>query len=137
MMNNKFKFKMILDLTMTILLLFLMARQITGTSAHEWIGAAMFVLWITHNVLNHRWYLNLFKGRYTISRGIQTFTNMCLLLCMLGTMVSAVILSKEVFLFLPISGSASIARQLHILSVFWAFVLMLSTLDFIGIWYLG
>lgn len=37
---------MIIDIGMTILLLFLMARQLIGDTAHEWIGAGMFLLWI-------------------------------------------------------------------------------------------
>lgn len=43
---------------------------------------------------------------------------------MLGLMVSGVILSREVFAFLPISGGVAFARSLHIVSAFWGFVLM-------------
>ena len=43
---------------------------------------------------------------------------------MIGTMVSGIILSREVFAFLPISGGLALARPLHILSAFWGFVLM-------------
>ena len=35
---------------MTVLLLFFMARQLTGDSAHEWLGAAMLILWIAHHI---------------------------------------------------------------------------------------
>lgn len=41
---------------MTVLLLFLMARQLTGDSAHEWLGAGMLILWIVHHILNRSWY---------------------------------------------------------------------------------
>ena len=40
------------DLAMTLLLLLLMARQITGETAHEWLGAGMFALWVAHHALN-------------------------------------------------------------------------------------
>lgn len=123
-MKKKFVFKIVIDITMTVLLLFLMARQITGSTAHEWIGAGMFVLWIIHNILNFKWYSNLFKGKYTPLRIMQTTINICLLLSMIGMMISGIILSREVFAFLSFSGGIAIARSLHILSAFWSFVLM-------------
>lgn len=51
-MKTKGIFKISIDFVMTILLLLLMARQITGYTAHEWLGAGIFVLWIAHYVLN-------------------------------------------------------------------------------------
>jgi len=121
--KKKVMFKIMIDIVMTVLLLFLMARQITGDTAHEWLGASMFILWITHNVLNIKWYSHLFKGKYTLYRIVQSIINSLLLLSMVGTMVSGVILSREVFAFLPVSGGTAIARSLHILSVYWCFVL--------------
>lgn len=109
---------------MTVLLLFLMARQLTGDSAHEWLGASMFILWITHHILNRSWYSHLFKGKYTPMRIFQTVANFAVLLSMFGSMVSGIILSREVFVFLPISGGVALARPLHVLSAFWGYVLM-------------
>ena len=40
--------KRIVDTAMTVLLLLLMAYQVTGEMAHEWIGMAMTVLVIVH-----------------------------------------------------------------------------------------
>lgn len=68
----KSKIKMGIDILMTALLLDLMAYQITGQALHEWFGAGMFVLFIAHNILNIRWYGNLFKGKYRLLRIIQT-----------------------------------------------------------------
>lgn len=123
-MKKKFVFKIAVDMVMTVLLLFLMARQFTGDSAHEWLGAGMLILWIAHHILNRSWYSHLFKGKYTPIRILQTVTNFAVLLSMLGLMVSGIILSREVFGFLPISGGIALARPLHVLSAFWGFVLM-------------
>lgn len=123
-MKEKFIFKLIIDMMMTILLLILMARQITGDTAHEWIGAWMFALWIIHNILNLRWYSHLLKGRYTPFRIIQTIVNMGIFLTMICLMVSGMILSRKVFAFLPIEGGIAIARPLHIISSYWGYVLM-------------
>lgn len=102
-------------------------------------GAGMFVLWIAHHILNRKWYGHLFKGkytqrashmtrltggqlRYTPMRMLQTAVNFAVLFSALGLMVSGIILSREVFAFLPISGGIAMARPLHVLSAFWGFV---------------
>lgn len=123
-MKKKFICKIVIDMIMIVLLLFLMARQLTGDSAHEWLGAGMLILWIVHHILNRSWYSHLFKGKYTPVRTFQTVINFAVLLFMLGLMVSGFILSREVFAFLPISGGIALARPLHVLSAFWGFVLM-------------
>ena len=123
-MKPKMIGKIGIDCVMTVLLVLLMGRQITGESAHEWLGAGIFVLWIAHHVLNRAWFAHLFQGRYTPYRAVQTGVNVLLLFSMLGTMVSAVILSREVFAFLPISGGIALGRITHIVCVFWMYVLM-------------
>ena len=52
--------KRIVDAAMIVLLLFLMAYQVTGETAHEWIGIGMTVLVIVHQILNRKWYGALF-----------------------------------------------------------------------------
>ena len=123
-MKPKMIIKISMDFIMTMLLLLLMAKQLTGEAAHEWMGVGMFILWIVHHILNFKWYAHIFKGKYTPFRAVQAAVNLLLLLTMLGTMVSAIILSREVFAFLPISGGIALARPMHILCSFWGFVLM-------------
>lgn len=55
-MKTKAKIKWLTDLLMTILLLCLMAYQVTGDTLHEWIGVTTLVVFILHNVLNIKWY---------------------------------------------------------------------------------
>ena len=45
-MKPKMIGKIAVDLAMTVLLLLLMAKQLTGDVAHEWLGAGTFVLCI-------------------------------------------------------------------------------------------
>ena len=45
-----------IDIGMTVLLLLLMAYELIGSSLHEWIGLAMFVLFVCHHLLNRGWY---------------------------------------------------------------------------------
>lgn len=123
-MKPKIMLKMSVDLMMTVLLLCLMAYMLIGETAHEWMGAAMFVLFILHHVLNWRWYKNLAKGKYSAVRVLQTAVNVLVLFSMLGLMVSGIMLSREVFAFLPISGRMRFARTLHMLAAYWGFILM-------------
>lgn len=123
-MKPKMILKISIDLVMTVLLLLQMAYMLIGNTAHEWIGATMFVLFILHHVLNIRWYRNLFKGRYSGFCVLQTAVNFSVLLCMLGLMVSGIIMSRDVFSFLPIDGGMGFARMLHMVAAYWGFLLM-------------
>lgn len=67
-MKIKSTLKIITDMFMTLLLLFLMGYQLWGDIAHEWAGTAMFVLFIAHHLLNFNWHKNLFKGKYNAKR---------------------------------------------------------------------
>lgn len=116
--------KMGIDLVMTALMFCQMAYLLIGETAHEWVGTLLFALFILHHALNWRWYRGLGKGRWPAARILQTAVNFLLLACMLGLMVSGVILSREVFRFLPVSGGMRFARILHMLSAYWGFVLV-------------
>ena len=122
-MRPKMIGKITVDLGMTILLMLLMAFELIGRTAHEWIGAGMFVLFIVHHILNRKWTENLFHGRYTPYRILQTVSAGLVFLAMIGLMVSAVLISREVFKFLPISGGRSLGRTLHMLCAYLGFFL--------------
>ena len=66
-----------IDIGMTVLLLLLMAYELIGSGLHEWIGLAMFVLFVCHHLLNRGWYKNLFRGSYTPMRLLQTILARC------------------------------------------------------------
>ena len=122
--KQKARLKIAVDVLMSLALLFLMGDQFWGDVAHEWVGAGMFLLFILHHILNRRWYLSLFKGKYTPYRIFQLVIDLLLLLAMLGLMVSGVMLSNHVFAFLNLRGGISFARLLHMASSFWGFLLM-------------
>lgn len=123
-MNPKMILKMITDAAMTIALLLLMTYELIGNKAHEWIGVAMFVLFVLHHILNRHWSRNWLRGKYTVVRTLQTVLVVLVLLSMLGVMLSGIILSRQVFGFLTFRGWRPFARKLHMLSAYWGFVLM-------------
>lgn len=129
-MKLKMKIKMGIDVSMTVLLLLLMAYQITGQELHEWIGAGMLVLFLLHNILNIRWYGNLFKGKYTLLRVTQVIINLSVLASMLCLGFSGIVMSRHVFAELPIHGPMATARTMHLAASYWGFVLMSIHLGF-------
>ena len=123
-MKPKMIAKICVDIGMTIALLLLMTYELIGQAAHEWLGIGMFVLFLTHHILNRKWTGNLLKGSYTPLRIWQTLLVVLVLLCMIGSMVSGIILSRHALSLLPISGGRSFARSLHMVSAYWGFVWM-------------
>lgn len=55
MKNKKLTVKIMIDIGMTACLLLLMPYSLLGETLHEWIGMAMFVLFIAHHILNRKW----------------------------------------------------------------------------------
>ncbi len=120
----KRKLKWILDILMTLALLFLMGYHFWGETAHEWVGAGMFALFIAHHILNRGWYQSLARGKYAPARVLMLTVNILTLAAMVIQMYSGITMSRHVFAFLPALGSMAAARRLHILGSYWGFLLM-------------
>ena len=114
----------IVDVCMTALLLLLMAYQVTGEAVHEWIGIAMTLLVIIHQILNRRWYKAIFKGKYNPYRILTTAVNILLLLSFLITALSGMSMSGHAVPFMYGMAPASLARKMHLAMSHWSFVLM-------------
>lgn len=123
-MKPKAIVKIIIDVLMTVDLLFLMGYQLWGDAAHEIVGAGLFLLFIVHHILNWNFYKNLFRGKYTPMRILQLIMDGLVLAVMIMLMVSGITMSRHVFAFLPIHSGMATARRLHILGSYWGFILM-------------
>ena len=116
--------KRIVDASLTALLLCLMAYQVTGEALHEWLGVAMTVLVIAHQILNRKWYSALFKGKYPAYRIGATALNALLLAAFALTAFCGMSMSGHAVPFLYGMTRVSFARQTHLSMSHWAFVLM-------------
>ena len=129
----------IVDVCMTVLLLCLMAYQVTGEVLHEWIGIGMTVLVVIHQILNRKWYGAVFipkragktaggrfdrKGKYNPYRIISTIINVTLLLSFALTAFCGMSMSGHAVPFLYGMTKVSFARRMHLSMSHWAFVLM-------------
>ncbi|MDO4554065.1 MAG: flavodoxin [Lachnospiraceae bacterium] len=122
--SHKKQIKMMLDAVMSVMLLFLMAYQVTGEKYHEWLGAGMLILFLIHNLLNINWYKTLFQGKYSVQRFLRMVINFAVLIAIMLTGYSGIVLSHHVFTFLPIETGMATARRLHLAGSYWSFVLM-------------
>lgn len=109
---------------MTVCLLLLMPYSLLGETLHEWLGIVMFVLFVTHHVLNRKWMAAVTKGKYTPFRIVQTLIVFVMLVLMLGSMVSGVLLSNHIFRAVRIAGISMAARQVHMFCAYFGMVVM-------------
>ncbi len=122
-MKPKQILKILTDLSMTVLLLLLMAYSLVGEAAHEWLGVGIFLLFVLHHVLNRKWYGSLFRGKYPPIRVFGTVLTLLVLLSMAGSMVSGILLSRYVFR-LDVRFFSAAFQTVHMLSAYWGFVFL-------------
>ena len=122
--HNNNMIRRIIDACMTLVLLALMAYQVTGETVHEWTGIVMTVLVITHQILNRKWYSAVFKGKYNPYRIMTTVVNIPLLLSFALTALSGMAMSRHAVPFMNGMVPVSLARQMHLAMSHWSFVLM-------------
>lgn len=128
--------KICVDISMTVLFLLLMGYHLLDGATHEWLGVTLFVLFTAHNVLNYKWYLTLFKGKYGAVRIIQTVINFVLIVAFVCCIVSAIYVSGYAFAWMN-AGSVNFGRSLHLSATVWAFIFMAVHLGFHWSYFIG
>ena len=116
--------KLLIDLLMTIALLFVMGYPFWGDVLHEWVGTGMFLLFIAHHRLNGYWHKTLFQGTYNFLCVFMRSIDVLLFISMLAQMYSGIVMSRHVFSFLPSIGGMSFARRLHMFGAYGGFLFM-------------
>lgn len=111
------------DAAMTLLLITLMGYNLTGNAFHEWGGAALFLLFLTHLWLNRQWWTRLFKGKYRPVRLCSTFLNLLLLLTIGAVIIAALPISGSLFPNFPFWREEMWPVQWHVATANWFLVL--------------
>ena len=83
--------KLCIDIGMLVITFLLMALERTGIVLHMFLGAALFVLAVAHNILNLSWWAGIGKGTYNRTRSGRTVLNVLLLIDFLLVMVSGIL----------------------------------------------
>lgn len=124
-MNSKTKFKILVDIAMSIVLFICMSYQFIGQEKHEIAGAVMLVLFILHHILNIRWFMGLTKGKYGAQRIFLTAIDFAILITMVLLMISGIRMSRTVFVFLNLKFiGMETARSIHMVASYLGFLLM-------------
>lgn len=92
----KKKLKMLVDLLLLIALPVQIVCGRTGAALHEWLGAAVFLLFLLHHGLNRNWYKSLFQGRYSAVRLGSLLVNVLLFVFMFLVPVSGLAMAEQV-----------------------------------------
>jgi hypothetical protein len=117
-----FFLRLILDFLAAGFLLAALAYDWLGNAVHEIIGTGMFLLLISHNIFNRRWYGMITKGWREPRSFITKMINLPLLVTMLSLLVTSVIISQTVFSFLPLTSTFTV-RQIHALTAYLALLI--------------
>jgi Domain of unknown function (DUF4405) len=122
-LNRNMLIRLVIDLSMTVLMLVAMAYQITGNAMHELAGALLCLLFITHNILNRRWYKTIFKGKHNVRRILSIVVNLLFLVSMTVVIMSSVPISRDMIPFIPINND-TVLLQIHVMTSYWGFIFM-------------
>ena len=109
---------------MTLILIPLMAYQVTGEAAHEWLGVSMATIVIVHQILNRKWYTGLFKGNYNPYRILSIIIDILLIISFALTAISGISMSNHAVPFLYNLINVNTARVMHLAFSYWSFILM-------------
>lgn len=118
------RIKRVVDIIMSLILIPLMAYQVTGEAAHEWLGISMVLLVIIHQVLNRKWYSAIFGGKYNPYRIINSIITILLLISFALTAISGISMSNHAVPFLYNLINVNTARVMHLAFSYWSFILM-------------
>ena len=87
--------KLCIDIGMLVITFLRMASERTGIVLHMFLGAALFVLVVAHNILNLAWWAGIGKGTYSRTRWMRTIWNVLLLIDFLLVMISGILYAVD------------------------------------------
>lgn len=112
-----------LDISMFALSIVLMGgvTLFENSETHKWLGGSLFLLWICHNIFNHHFYRNLFRGKYRGFRVATLIVNLGILASGVLLIVSGIILSPKI---LDVDFGFAFSRTAHLVASHWYFTLI-------------
>lgn len=122
--NSGMKTRWILDSCMLGVMFLLMAALTIGETTHEWLGIAETALVILHQGLNRKWYMSLFRGKYSAQRAAAAAVNILLLAAFLLTAVSGMAMSIHAVPVLYGMIPPMVSQRVHLSASNWCFILM-------------
>lgn len=118
------KLRLILDAALAVLTLVLMPYGLLPPLLHELAGVVIFLLVLTHVCFNRRWFKSLFRGVYTPIRAYRVALVGALVVAFGLQVLSGVVISGELFTFLPDLELSSTGRATHLPIGAWILLLV-------------
>lgn len=120
----------VVDISMTILLLLLMAYQTMPQMAHAALGILILLFLLLHSWMNRRFYPSLRRGHFPLSRLLPAIVDILLPVVFLLNILCGVIMVVQGVPLLR--ALISPARNLHLMLSHWALILAALHLGFHG-----
>lgn len=111
------------DIGMAILLPGLMAYSLVGEDIHEFLGIAIFALFLGHQA-SHWWYFRHWRAGLRIEHLLSNIVNVALIIAFLIVPCAGLCMSTSILPQLAAAiGHAGIFRRIHFIGAYWAFAL--------------
>ncbi len=118
---EKRTYKLCLDVTLFIMVLFLMPYLRLGELLHEILGILFFFIILFHHYLNLNWIKAIPKGHYSTKRLLLSIVNISMAIAVILVIFSGVMISHRLFNF---NWHIASMRALHLVASHWLFLLM-------------
>jgi hypothetical protein len=115
--------KLALDLVMMLLIILEYAYDFTGGIVHEAIGISLLALFVVHAVINRKWFVVFFKGKYGLKRAVNTAVNLLVLGVALVLLCSGLLNASLIEMLLNFKWAFS-TRGVHSVAGYWLLLLM-------------
>ncbi len=115
--------KVLVDVAMILDLALLVARSLTGSALHEWLGIGFFALAVAHNLLNRTWWKTLGRGRWTPLRAVVIVPIVLLVVVCVALLLTVGPLTTALPLRLPSPLGLWQSRSVHAGLACWMYVL--------------
>ena len=114
----------VLDFVSGALLVSLCPYAQTSPKFHEIAGVALFVALVAHIFVERKWFATLARGYYSPVKTYRAALIGALIAVFAIQIVTGILISAELFTFLPETSASDEARQWHLILSAWAPVLV-------------
>ena len=117
------KFRVSLDVALVAALVALMPYGNLPKTLHECVGVLFFALAILHVAINRGWFKTIFRGVFTPLKTYRAALVASIGVVVVLQAVSGILLSSQLFPFIPSEGCSEDARSVHLILGAWILLL--------------
>ena len=112
------------NLTLVILVVFLMNHSLIGNVWHEYLGVVFIFFMLVHLAYTQTWSKTLFQGRQSVMRILNNVVSLLLIFLLLITIVTGYLISTSIFPVIQLRGLVFIwMHEIHQSTAYISFIL--------------